>query len=764
MEEYIPYQNRNINDRIRKLKEKVRNSPLNISLERSLLYMESYKKTETQPVILRRAKALKHILENISIRVDSDEILVGGRTQYPRMGLPAFEGDVEWLVDELDTIASRSQDPFVITNEDKAVFKSVIYPYFRDKTLKKRIFECLSPDVIEECDNDIITLNQKDHSQGHIVPDVEKWVGLGIDGILKELKAFKERNKDHEKNVFYESVIITLQAAKNFIIRYADLAEEMGLEETSQICRNISSMVPRNFKEAVQSVWFLIAILTIESIGNAFSPGRLDRILYRYYKNDISSGTSTDGEIIDTIEAFFLKLNEAVVVRPERQAKYFSGFPMGFNIVLGGQDERGNDTTNELSYLFLKAQADLGLPQPNLSVRVHSQTPEQFLRAASYVIGKGSGMPQVFNDEAIIPALINRRISIEDARNYAIIGCVELCVPGKFLGLSNAAMLNMARLFEVCLKEKEHKTLEELEKTIASRLKSSVKLMVEGSNVVDTAHGEILPTPFLSSVIYNCVEKGIDVTRGGAFYNFTGTQAVGIANITDSIFSFNKTVYVDRELSYASFLEILEQNFNNNEVLRKRLLNKIPKYGNNVREVDDFAYKWSNLYNRGVEKYKNPRNGFFQPGIYTVSAHVPLGEVVGATPDGRLKGEPLADGGLSPMRGRDRNGATAVLQSASRIDQIRASNGTLLNLKFHQSVFKGDNTLTKFCDLLRGFIDYKLFHVQFNVINGETLKKAQKNPDAYQDLVVRVAGYSAFFVDLNAALQNDIIERTSYTG
>jgi formate C-acetyltransferase len=325
-------------------------------------------------------------------------------------------------------------------------------------------------------------------------------------------------------------------------------------------------------------------------------------------------------------------------------------------------------------------------------------------------------------------------------------------------------MLNMARLFEVCLKEKEHGTLDELEKTITAKLESTVMLMAEGTNVVDTAHGEILPTPFLSSVIYNCVEKGMDVSRGGAFYNFTGPQAVGIANITDSIFSFNKIVYEDRELSYSAFIEILERNFKNNEAFRKKLLNKIAKYGNNISEVDDIAYKWSYLYNREVEKYRNPRNGFFQPGMYTVSAHVPLGEAVGATPDGRLKGEPLADGGLSPMRGRDRKGATAVLQSASRVDQIRASNGTLLNLKFHPSVFEGDNALSKFCDLLRGFIDHKLFHVQFNVINGETLKKAQKNPDEYQDLVVRVAGYSAFFVDLNAALQNDIIERTSYTG
>jgi formate C-acetyltransferase len=404
-ETLLPHQLREVSPRISRLKEKIRNSPLKIFLQRSLLYIESYKKTKREPVIFRRAKALKHILENMTIRIDPDEIIVGGRTPYPRMGLPSTEGDVEWLLDELDTISERFQDPFSITEEEKEIFKREIYPYFQGKCLKKYIFDHLSDEILDECENDLFTLNQKDHSQGHVVPDVEKWIKLGIEGITREVQKAKKSTSDHEKLEFYRAVLITLEGARAFILRYADLAENMKLDEIRDMCVNLSSRPPGNFKEAIQSIWFLIVILILESIGNAFSPGRLDRILYDYYKNDVG--------------------------------------PMGFNVLLGGQDNAGNDATNKLSYLFLKAEADLLLPQPNLSVRIHSGSPERFLHAVGYVISKGNGMPQVFNDEAIIPALINRGFKVDDARNYAVIGCVELCIPGKFLGLSNAAMMNI---------------------------------------------------------------------------------------------------------------------------------------------------------------------------------------------------------------------------------------------------------------------------------------------------------------------------------
>jgi pyruvate formate-lyase/glycerol dehydratase family glycyl radical enzyme len=485
---------------------------------------------------------------------------------------------------------------------------------------------------------------------------------------------------------------------------------------------------------------------------------------YPFFTQDIESESINEQEALDIIEAFFIKCNEIVLFRSESASKYFAGFPIGFNVALGGVNGDGQDATNELSYLFLKAEADLGLPQPNLSVRLHSDTPAGFFDACGYVIKQGSGMPQVFNDDAIIPTLLDRGVTFEDARGYSLIGCVEIGIPGKHLGLSDAAMLNLARLFEVSVREKVHKSFQELERTVSKNIEYYVQKMAEGCNIVDQLHAAILPTPFLSAVVYNCIEKGIDVTSGGAFYNYTGPQGIGIANIADSMYAVKKIVFDEKEIEYSTLLNILDDNFNRNEMLRYKLMHRLPKYGNNIKEVDSMAYKWSHKYNTAVQQYKNPRGGRFSPGLYTVSAHVPLGMNVGATPDGRLKGEPLADGGLSPMRGRDKRGPIAVVQSVSKVDLKNSSNGALLNIKFHPSVFEGDDGLSKFTDFLRGFIEYKNIHVQFNVLSADTLKKAKENPDEYRDLVVRVAGYSAFFVDLNEALQDDIIERTEHAG
>ncbi len=724
--------------------------------------MKSYRETEGEPVILRRARALECILENIPIAVGEDELIIGGRTVLPRTGVPAVEGAIDWLENEIDTIGVRKQEPFELAAEDKELLREEIFPFFRGKTLKDHLQEMLAVDVMEPVKNGIYTLNQTTHSQGHILPDTAKWLSKGIGGLVDEVKNFRMSLRTSEIRVFYDAVLVTLEAASAFIMRYGNEAIRHGRNEISQMCEKLASSPPDTFREAVQMIWFLFVILHLESVGSSFSPGKLDQSLYPFFAGDIESGRLSTENALEIIEALFIKFNEVVLLRSGQAAKYFAGFPIGFNVMLGGVDERGNDAVNDLSYLFLKAHADLGLPQPNLSVRVHAGSDDRFLRAVGFVIRRGSGMPQVFNDEAVVPALLHRGIEIEDARNYAAIGCVELGIPGKYLGLSDAALFNMVRLLEVSMREREYRDFASLEHVLEENLIHYVERMVRGCNTVDRAHRDLLPTPFLSALVFNCLEKGIGVSGGGAYYNFTGPQAVGIANIADSLYVLKRLVFKEKEIEYRSMLDILDRDFRGHELLRFRILNRIPKYGNNEREVDDIAFRWSNLYNREVEKYDNSRGGRFQPGLYTVSAHVPLGLVVGATPDGRRSGEPLADGGLSPMRGMDRKGPLAVLQSASRVDQMRASNGALLNLKFHPSALEGEGGLARFSDLIRGFIALKNIHLQLNVVSSETLREAKGRPEEYRDLVVRVAGYSAFFVDLNEALQDDIIERTEH--
>jgi pyruvate formate-lyase/glycerol dehydratase family glycyl radical enzyme len=480
------------------------------------------------------------------------------------------------------------------------------------------------------------------------------------------------------------------------------------------------------------------------------------------------------------LEQLWLKFNQIVLLRSSASARYFAGFPIGFNIVLGGQLPAGGDATNFLSTMCLRAQADLALTQPNLSIRIHAHSPQDFLMAAASVISRGSGMPQVFNDEVIIPAQLGRGIAPDDALNYAVVGCVELSTPGKALGWSDAAMFNLARLVELTLfggqdpasgrqigletpPLDQMTSFEEFEAAYDRQLAHFVPLMVKGCNIVDGVHAEVLPSPLLSLVIDDCIERGLDVTAGGAHYNYSGAQGVQVANVADSLAVVRQAVFEERWLAAGELLDALRRDYEGHETLRQRLLHRIPKYGNDDDRVDGLARRWADRYSELVARYPTLRGGVYQPGFYTVSAHVPMGAAVGATPDGRRAGQPLADGGLSPSAGQDRKGPTAVLRSVSKINLKLASNGTLLNMKFLPAFFDGERALEKFVALLRGFSRLRIPHVQFNVVSAATLREAQAHPEKYRHLVVRVAGYSAYFTELDRDLQDEIIRRTEFS-
>jgi formate C-acetyltransferase len=529
----------------------------------------------------------------------------------------------------------------------------------------------------------------------------------------------------------------------------------------------------------LQSVWFLFVLLQIESNASSFSPGRFDQYMLPFLEHDLQAGSLTLAEAQELLEALWLKFNEIVLLRSSSSARYFAGFPIGFNLAIGGQHADGSDATNLLSYMCLRAQADIGLTQPNLSVRVHAGSPQELLEAAAFVISQGSGMPQIFNDEVIVAGQVNRGLPLEEARNYAVVGCVELSTPGKALGWSDASMFNLTRVLELTLfGGRDPRTGEQiglptpplaamssfadLEAAYDRQLTHFVDLMVRGCNIVDSIHAEILPSPFLSLVVADCVARGLDVTGGGARYNFSGVQGVQIANVADSLAAVKQAVYDEQWLTAGQLLDALRTDYQDAEVLRQRLIHRVPKYGNDDAQVDQFAAAWGDRYCALVEQYSTIRGGVYQPGFYTVSAHVPMGAHVGATPDGRRAGTPLADGGLSPTGGRDRKGATAVLHSVSKLNLKLASNGTLLNMKFLPQFFEGQEALGKFAQLLRGFCALHVPHVQFNVVSAATLRQAQANPDEFRSLVVRVAGYSAYFIDLDKELQDEIIRRTEF--
>lgn len=779
-------------DRVQRIKERLLRNEREIDTERARYTTESYRQTEGEPMPVRRAKMLLHLVRRMSITIHSDEIIVGNRSLLPRMGVIAPEGAVDWIDKELEILPTRPQDTFNITPEQIRELREDIFPYWRGKTLEDTVAARVPDDVMVAVNGRAFSLNQTDHAQGHILPDVATWLCLGIPGLREKVNVarHKPESQSGEQHIFYEAALIALQAAQEFIVRYAGLARHMSAQADSQdrqqelgriadICEWLSENPPHDFREALQLTWFLFVLLQIESNASSFSPGRFDQYILPFLERDLASGALSLSEAQELLEYLWLKFNEIVLLRSSSSARYFAGFPIGFNIILGGQRPDGRDATNFLSYMCLRAQADLGLTQPNLSIRIHKDSPQDFLLAASSVISKGSGMPQVFNDKVIIPGQINRGITPEDARNYAVVGCVELSTPGKALGWSDASMFNLTRILELTLfGGKDPQTGEQigietppldqiknfatLETAYDQQLAHFVPLMVKGCNIVDSIHAEILPSPFLSLVIDDCIERGLDVTAGGAHYNFSGVQGVQIANVADSLAAVKQTVFDEQWMSAADILDVLRKNYEGHEPLRQRLINRVPKYGNDDDRVDVFERKWADRYSELVAQHSTIRGGVYQPGFYTVSAHVPMGANVGATPDGRLAGEPLADGGVSPTAGRDVKGPTAVLRSVSKMNLRLASNGTLLNMKFLPTFFEGRKALEKFVVLLRGFCTLEIPHVQFNVVSADTLKKAQATPQDYRHLVVRVAGYSAYFTELDKDLQDEIIRRTEF--
>lgn len=779
--------NLKMSERISILKDKMLSEPRYASIEQALIITETYKNNENKPRIIQRALALKNALLNLKINAEPEEMIVGNRTAGVRYGVVFPESGSTWVDKEFETLPVRPQDKFNVREEDIKIFREIIKPYWEGKSLEDVLKKEYGKEINEIAK--VVKINQKDHAQGHICPNCEKWLKKGPAGIKAEAEKYLETASGDKKD-FYESVIIVMEGVQQFMMRYCSFLLEKAETEkdkikkenmilTAENCKNISSRPAENFHEAVQSLWFLFVVLHMESNASSFSPGRMDSFLYPYYKKDIEKGFLTNEKALEIIECLWLKFNEIVYMRNSHSAKYFAGFPIGFNIAVGGQNEKGEDFVNELSFLFLKAQEHLGLPQPNLSVRLHKGTKDKILKEAIKVVAKGSGMPQFFNDEAVIPAMEALGISEKDARNYAIVGCVELTTQGNNLGWSDAAMFNLNKILELtlnggkCLLTGEqlsenfgdlttYKTFEELEKSFEKHLNIFMDKMVLACEKVEEAHINLLLSPFLSSVIDNCIEEGKDVTQGGAKYNFSGIQMIQVANLADSLWAVKKLVFDEKKISKEELLSALRDNFKGHEITRAVILNRAEKYGNDIDEVDMMGVKWAEYFKKRLENFRNYRGGLYHTGMYTVSAHVPMGENLGASPDGRLAEEPLADGGMSPVYGRDIKGPTAVLKSVSKIDKKLTSNGGLLNMKFLPEFFRTETGIDKFANMMRGFVDLEIPHIQFNVVRKEDLIAAKKNPENYRGLTIRVAGYTAYFTELSEKLQDEIIARTSY--
>lgn len=761
-----------------------------ICVERAQLLTESYKETEAEPIHIRRAKALEKILSHMTIYIQEDELIVGNHTTKSRSS-PVFpEFSCKWLEAELDRLEKRSGDVFLISEEKKAILRD-LFPYWEGKTTNERAAALMTPEAKDAQATGVFTVgNYFFNGVGHISVDYKKVLSNGLDGIIEEAEAEMKKldvtdPDDLKKWHFLRAVVIANEAVIHFAERFSGEAKRLAakeknktrkaeLKEIARICKKVPAHPAETFWEALQSFWFIQLAIQLESNGHSISPMRFDQYMAPYFK--ASEGEMTLAQMQELLDLLWIKFNEINKVRDEGSTKAFGGYPMFQNLIVGGQTCEGCDATNELSFMCLQATANTRLYQPSISIRIHDGTPEELYMKAVEVSRLGLGMPAFYNDRFIIPALLSRGLTREDARDYGIIGCVEPQVGGKTEGWHDAAFFNMAKVLELALNDgldpiskqqlgprtgdlTTFKTFEDVLKAFQAQMEYFVKLLIISDNSVDIAHGERAPLPFLSSMVADCIVKGKSLQEGGAHYNFTGPQGVGVANVGDSLTAIRKLVFEEKKVDLAELKEALHTDFDGREELRQMLVNRAPKYGNDNDEADALAREGALIYCREVEKYSNPRGGRFQPGLYPVSANVPLGAVVGATPDGRKAGTPLADG-VSPVSGRDNAGPTAAVSSVAKLDHVIASNGTLLNQKFHPSALKDAAGLRNLMAVTETLFESGGLHVQYNVVSRETLLDAQKDPEKYRSLVVRVAGYSAFFTALDKALQDDIIART----
>lgn len=781
-------------ERIRRLRERVARSEPSVCSERAVLVTESYKETEGQPMPIRRAKALDRVLRNMTVFIAPDELIVGNHASKPRSA-PVFpEMGVDWLSRELDSILeTRSQDRMVVPPKVKEDLRSII-PYWRGKTLREAVYAALPKEVINARLAKVFTLdNHEEGGLGHMLPDYPTVLAKGFNGIVDEVEERigcldLTRPDDYEKYIFYEAVKIVCRAACAFAERFADEAQRLAETERdlqrkdellriAQVCRRVPAQPAGSFYEAIQACWFVQLIIQIETNGTAISPGRMDQILYPYYARDVKENKLTPEQAQELIDCFWIKLNEIIKLRSEPATHVHAGFPTTQNVTIGGQTEEGLDATNELSFMFLTAQDHIRLSQPQFSLRVHRDTPSALLLRAAEVIRKGGGIPQLISDEVLIPSLLARGIPLETARNYAPIGCVELGVY-ELWGRGNGGYFNIPKVLELALNDgvdrmtgqqigkktgdpRQFTSFDDVMRAFREQMEYCTYLLAIENNVIDKVHAELMPHVFISTVSRGCIEQGKDVTRGGARYNWTGPIGVGIANAGDSLAAIKKVVFEEGKASMAELIEALDHDWENHESLRQ-LMRHAPKYGNDDDYADLLVKEVVNIFLDSLKRYPTPRGGDQgAAALFSLSVSLPFGWATGATPDGRKAGTPLADG-VSPVHGVDVKGPTAVLKSVSKIEHIR-TNGTILNIKFHPCALQGERQLQKFCDLIKTYlVDLKGSHVQVNVVSADTLRDAQRHPEQYRDLVIRVTGYSAFFTELSREVQDDIIERTEH--
>ncbi len=784
-----------MNDRIKKLREHSLNAINRISAERALLVTEFYKSEPLQKYSypVTRALCFKHILENKSVCILDDELIVGERGPAPKATPTYPEVNLHSLQD-LDILNSREKVFFKVDDETRKAYEDIIIPFWKGKSHRERMMRQMSPEWLSAYEAGMFTEFQEQRAPGHTVCG-NKIYKMGMLDLKVEVKAAVDKldfaiDPDaFDKREQLKAMDISIDAIISFANRHADKLELLAKDETNSdrkkeledmalVCRRVPANAPQTFHEALQYYWFIhLGVITELNPWDSFNPGRLDQHLYPFYQKEISEGTLTKERAVELLQAFWIKFNNhpapPKVGVTAQESNTYTDFAL---INLGGVKPDGSNAVNELSYIILDVIEEMRLLQPSSMVQVSKKNPESFLHRALKIVKTGFGQPSVFNTDSIVQELVNQGKNVVDARNGGASGCVETGAFGTESYILTG-YFNLTKVLDVVLhngidsqsgkffglktgEPKNFNSFDDLLEAFNKQLKYFIDIKIIGNNIIEKMFATYLPVPFLSILIDDCISNGKDYNAGGTRYNTNYIQGVGLGTLTDSLTAIKHHVFDKKKITLEDFILALDNNFEGFDDLQHELIYNSPKWGNDLSYADDNAVKIFDMFYDSVNGRPTPRGGKYRINMLPTTCHVYFGSKINATPDGRNARQPLSEG-ISPVQGADVNGPTAVLKSAAKIDHIRTG-GTLLNQKFSPQFFEDEEAISKVGSLVRSYFKMDGHHIQFNVVSADTLRDAQKHPEKYRDLIVRVAGYSDYFNDLGIDLQNEIIRRTEH--
>lgn len=781
-------------DRVARLKQMQNNAKPSLSAERAKLATESIQQYAFEPPVLQKAYMLSHILRNMTVFIQEDELVVGNQSDKPRSA-PVFpEFTSEWILCEIDEFSTRKSDPLQLSEEDRATLMEVL-PKWKGRSFNIIVEEALPDHIKHAEESGVLTVGNRDCSTGHVLPDYFNILKRGLNYYKAECqKKLRETVVDsketQEQADFWKAVIIDIDAAGAFAARYSELSKNLAAQEEdetrkkelleiSEVCARVPLEAPRTFREAIQFVWFIHVIMNIENNGHGESLHRFDQYMNPFYVADLAAGRITEQEAIELIQCFFIKMTDIMKLRDKFYSESFAGYPMWQNIIIGGQTSDGKDATNETSFLCLKANAGVQTSQPTMSVRYFKGLNEDLIQEGLKMIQAGMATPAFFNDELVVPMVMEKTgCTIEEARNWGIHGCVQPGVSGCSDGRPTVGYVNLLKCLELVMhngvnpvngeqlgpKTGEFTTLDSLEKlqgALYEQIDYFMDLMIRGFNIVGSLHAVRQPVAFTSMLVNDCIEKGKALQCGGARYSESGAFAVSVGNTADAVAAIDTLVNRTKKLDVKTLMEVLHKNFAGSEDIRQMLLKKAPKYGNDNEYVDAIAAGLIRHYGEALNKYRDTRGGRYVEVVESQSMNVSQGKCILASADGRFAYDPVNDN-CSPVMGRDVSGPTACINSVANLDQKNAKDGCLYNIRFDPRSIQGEKGLLVLGSIVKTYFANMGEHIQINVVDDATLRAAQKEPEKYRNLLVRVAGYLAYFVELDEDVQEALIARTAH--